>query len=149
MTQYEWALTEKFDPKSPEHQKIKKQILVGDGLPDLLTTAEIDKCMKDAGFEIVSTKDVASDPDTLRRFPVPWYYPFTTILSAKGLGTSFLGIYLIYSLLYIFESIGLVAKGSTLTHGMLIEAYKGLYEGGRSKIFTPSYLVIGRRPLDS
>lgn len=140
-------MTDKFDPNNAEHAKIKQQILMGDGLPDLLTTAQISQCMKDAGFEIVVEQDITSDPDVMRRFPVPWYAPFTSWLSLKGLGSSLIGISVIYALLNVLELVGIVAKGSTLTHRMLIEASKGLREGGQAGIFTPSYLVIGRKPV--
>jgi hypothetical protein len=32
---YEWVVTDSYDASSPTHQRIKKDIEVGDGLPDI------------------------------------------------------------------------------------------------------------------
>ncbi len=63
---YEWCLTDRFDRLSHTHQQIKKGIEVGDGLPDLLFTHEVDDALRAAGFELLEARDLApeSDPDT-------------------------------------------------------------------------------------
>uniref|UniRef100_A0A7N2N0A6 sterol 24-C-methyltransferase n=1 Tax=Quercus lobata TaxID=97700 RepID=A0A7N2N0A6_QUELO len=67
---YEWCLTDSFDPNNQEHQKLKAEIEIGDGLPDIRLTGECLEALKQAGFEVIWEKDLAVDS------PVPWYLPF-------------------------------------------------------------------------
>jgi len=55
--------------------KLKKDIEVGDGLPDLCHTSVCTKALGDAGFELVETRDCASDG--LLDGGEPWYTPLT------------------------------------------------------------------------
>merc|ERR1712091_512967 len=57
---YEWCLTDAYDG-SERHKKLKKDIEVGDGLPDLCHTSVCTKALADAGFELVETRDCAVD----------------------------------------------------------------------------------------
>ena len=49
--------------------RIKKDIMKGNGLPDIAHTSEIGTALCTAGFELVESRDLAfdSDPET------PWY----------------------------------------------------------------------------
>ncbi len=58
---YEWCLTDRYDPKNPEHVRIKKQIEEGDGLADIATTHHCLESLRNAGFEILEERDCAND----------------------------------------------------------------------------------------
>jgi len=67
---YEWCLTDKYDPNNAEHRQIKKNIEIGDGLPDIANTSVIDAALREVGFEILETRDVIADqPED----EIPWY----------------------------------------------------------------------------
>ncbi|XWS35539.1 hypothetical protein CRYUN_Cryun20dG0005600 [Craigia yunnanensis] len=51
---YEWCMTDSFDPHNQEHQKIKAEIEIGDGLPDIRLTRQCLEALKQAGFEVNS-----------------------------------------------------------------------------------------------
>ncbi|KAH9774426.1 cycloartenol-C-24-methyltransferase [Citrus sinensis] len=46
---YEWCLTDAFDPNNQEHKKIKAEIEIGDGLPDIRSTRKCLEALKQAG----------------------------------------------------------------------------------------------------
>ncbi|KAJ6345423.1 hypothetical protein OIU78_008149 [Salix suchowensis] len=50
---YEWCMTDSFDPLNQEHQKIKAEIEIGDGLPDIRLTGQCIDALKKAGFEVI------------------------------------------------------------------------------------------------
>lgn len=65
---YEWCLTDKFDKNNPEHLIIKKKIEEGDALPDMATCDEVVEALRDVGFEVVASRDMAQDRDQV----MPW-----------------------------------------------------------------------------
>ncbi|EPS74599.1 hypothetical protein M569_00156, partial [Genlisea aurea] len=64
---YEWCMTDSFDPDNAEHQQIKAEIELGNGLPDIRLTTQCIEALKLAGFEVLWEKDLAVDS------PIPWY----------------------------------------------------------------------------
>ncbi|KAG6408575.1 hypothetical protein SASPL_131591 [Salvia splendens] len=66
---YEWCMTDAYDPKNKEHQKIKTEIELGNGLPDIRLNSQCLEAVKKAGFEVVWEKDLAVNS------PLPWYLP--------------------------------------------------------------------------
>ena len=44
------------------------------------------------------------------------------------------------------EFLGLVPKGSTYTHGMLLRGVIGLVESGQADIFTPMHVIYLQKP---
>ncbi|KAJ6316646.1 hypothetical protein OIU78_019847 [Salix suchowensis] len=63
---YEWCITESFDPLNQEHRRIKGEVELGNGLPELGQCLE---ALQLAGFEVIWEKDVAVAS------PLPWYLP--------------------------------------------------------------------------
>ena len=47
------CLTKAYNPDSPEHQDCKRDIELGNGLPGIRTTAEVDAALKTAGYEVL------------------------------------------------------------------------------------------------
>jgi sterol 24-C-methyltransferase len=69
---YEWCLTDKYDTHNAAHRKIKKAIEEGDGLPDMARPQEVVAALKDVGFEVLHTRDMALDSNFNGE---SWYLP--------------------------------------------------------------------------
>jgi hypothetical protein len=49
---YEWCMTDHYDGTNPVHQKIKAEVELGNGLPDIRSTKQCLQAAIDAGFEV-------------------------------------------------------------------------------------------------
>jgi sterol 24-C-methyltransferase len=143
---YEWCLTPKYDANNTEHQLIKKKIEEGDGLPDMATEETVKNALVNVGFELLEARDMALDP---RYGGDPWYLPlypsnnpFTFRFQMSPIGMS-LTVYA----LTLLEAIGLAPKGTTKVQLMLQQGGWGCGQGGHTGVFTPMYLMVGRKPI--
>ncbi|KAF9519344.1 hypothetical protein BS47DRAFT_1337105 [Hydnum rufescens UP504] len=139
---YEWVMTDAWDPSIPEHKEIAHKIEVGNGIAQMRTWANAKKPLKQS--------DLAERPDE-----VSWYYPLEVRRLAQGsdrLGLFYgasddlIGIFLTHTMLWFFELLRLVPKGTWDVCEQLKLAADGLTAGGRTKIFTPMALFILRKP---
>ena len=141
---YEWCLTGEFDPRNTEHLRIRNDIMVGDGLPDLSGAAEIRTALGRAGFELLEARDLApdSDPET------PWYRALQgRDLSLASIPRIPVGRALTNVTLRIAERLRMVPEGTTQVSTLLNAAADALAEGGEAGIFTPMYFFLARKPL--
>jgi len=140
----EWCVTDKYDPNNAEHRAVKLGIEEGDSLPDMVTTKQCVQNFKDAGFEIVEVTDIA----TANHYGnIPWYQPFVPSLTPSGFKTTPLGIWATHIMVTVLEFFRLAPKGTVKAHTVLTTAAKSLYRGGVLEIFTPSFLVVARKPM--
>lgn len=137
---YEWCLTDQYDPEDPAHQKIKKDIEIGNGLPDLSHTSVIDQALETAGFEVLETEDCAShgSPET------PWYLPLEGEMTLAGFPRTPLGREVTNFATKILEKIGLAPKGTQAVSSFLNQGADALVAGGRTGTFTPMYFFLAR-----
>jgi len=145
---YEWCLTDKYDPKNPEHQKIKRDIELGDGLPDLAHTDVCTKALQKVGFEIMETRDCMTDGHL--EGGEEWYVPLTPSWNPTKWPRFQFNPVMFNAMPVImggFESLGLVPKGTVETQKMLQAAGVGLPAGGITGVFTPAWLMVARKPL--
>jgi len=110
-----------------------------------LSTDTCDEALKEAGFEVLETRDAAQDANPAGE---PWY----TILSPSywslfRLQFTPIGTWMMDRVLNGMEYIGLAPKGSQAVREMLRQAQLGLVKGGEQNTFTPMYLVYARKPL--
>uniref|UniRef100_A0A7S0VWW3 Methyltransferase n=2 Tax=Hemiselmis tepida TaxID=464990 RepID=A0A7S0VWW3_9CRYP len=140
---YEWCLTDGYDG-SPLHKKYKKQIEEGDGLPDLCHTSEVSAALRDCGFEIIHSRDMAEDPNQ----ETPWYITMTPALNPFSQRIQFtrVGMFLTAWGLKLLEFLYVVPSGTSKVQMMLQQAALGLAGGGSTKSFTPMYLAVCRKP---
>lgn len=139
---YEWCMTESFDPKNKEHQKIKAEIELGNGLPEIRLTTQCIEALKKAGFEVIWEKDLAADT------AVPWYLPLDKDhFSLSNFRLTAIGRFFTRTLVKGLESLGLAPKGSQRVQDFLEKAAEGLVAGGKKNIFTPMYFFVVRKPL--
>ena len=141
---YEWCLTEEFDLQNAEHQRIKKDIETGDGLPDIALTSQVDAALCEAGFELLEARDLAPEADP----KTPWYRALEgRDLSLSSIPRTPIGRALTNHVLRIIEKLRLVPEGTTAVSTLLNEGADALTEGGKTGIFTPMYFFLARKPL--
>ena len=140
---HEWCLTENYDPSLSEHRKIKEDIMLGNGLPDIPQTSDIHEFLKKAGFEIIKAYDRAHDSDP----KMPWYRSLEgRDLTLTSIPRTPLGRSLTNLALRIGERIHLVPEGSHAVSTLLNKGADALVAGGRTGTFTPMYFFLARKP---
>ncbi|KAL9644356.1 hypothetical protein ABK040_005814 [Willaertia magna] len=141
----EWIMTDKYDPNNEEHNRIKFDIMKGDGLPEILNGKEISEAFKKAGFEIISIKDKGI-PNSEN--PVPWWSPLDNNgWELINWSQRKYGRWIIHKLIGLLETVGLLPESSQKSYEFLRAGADGLLAGGLEGIFTPSYAVIAKKPL--
>jgi len=140
---YEWCMTDKFDPENAEHNEIKHGVEVGDALPPINTTRETLQAFKDAGFEIVYEKDVVDNGPGM----IPWFATLAGGWSLSGFRMTWLGRTITHSMCRAMEFLRIAPQGTVAASQLLMNAADSLVAAGRTEIFTPMYLVVGRKPL--
>ncbi|KAL3537474.1 hypothetical protein ACH5RR_000840 [Cinchona calisaya] len=139
---YEWCMTDSFDPNNQEHQKIKAEIELGNGLPDIRLTGQCLDAVKKAGFEVVWAKDLAADSH------VPWYLPLDkSHFSLSSFRLTAVGRLITKNMVKALEYVGLAPKGSQRVQDFLEKAAEGLVEGAKKDIFTPMYFFVAQKPV--
>ena len=139
---YEWCLTRRHDLGNREHQRIKKGIEEGNGLPDLVTIESAHRAAEAAGFETVDVRDLADecDPET------PWYLPLTDDDHWTNFLRSPRGRRVTHGLTAVLERLKIAPKGSLEVSDFLQNAADALVAGGRAGTFTPMALLLVRKP---
>jgi len=142
---YDWLITDKYDPNNPEHVRIKKDIELGNSLPDLLRPEDVAEALRQAGFEILEAKDLALfNPE----FDIPWYDSLEgKYWSISSFKHTPLGIWLTNKLVWALESIKIAPKGTLDIHNLLHKTASDLVDGGKTGTFTPMYFFLARKPL--
>ncbi|KAL2215200.1 putative sterol 24-c-methyltransferase [Thermoascus aurantiacus ATCC 26904] len=146
---YEWLMTDKYDNNNQEHREIRLGIEQGDGISNMVTVSEGLAAFKAAGFELLHHEDLAERPDE-----IPWYYPlagsFKHMSSFRDVLTiarmTWWGRGIVHRFVGAMETIGLLPAGSQKTADSLARAADCLVAGGEKKLFTPMYLMVGRKP---
>lgn len=143
---YDWIVTEKCDMSNPQHVAIKKGIELGNGLPDLQRPSEILAAMKEAGFEIIESRDLYADFNA--EFEIPW---FDSLEGKYGNLANFKhtpwGRWLTNKMVMTLETIHLAPKGTLKVHNMLCKVADELVAGGKLGIFSPSFFYLARKPV--
>lgn len=140
---YEWCITDDFDPGNSEHLHIKQDIMVGNGLPDITSTHEICNALRDAGFEILEARDMASDSDP----ETPWYRALQgRDFTLASIPRTPIGRFLTNLTLRVGEWLRLVPKGSRAVSTFLNTGADALVKGGESGVFTPMFFFLARKP---
>lgn len=146
---YEWLMTEKYDNDNLEHREIRLGIEQGDGISNMCKISDAQAAMKAAGFEMLMEEDLAAGDD-----PMPWYWPlsgelrfiqsvydvFTIVRMTKWGRTA------AHHFCGALEKLGLAPAGTKKTADSLAVAADALTAGGRQHLFTPMYLMVGKKP---
>jgi sterol 24-C-methyltransferase len=149
---YEWLMTDKYDNNNVEHRKIRLAIEEGDGISNMVTISEGLAAMKAAGFELMHHEDLSKrEGDT-----IPWYWGIAgevkymqsywdlfTVLRMTHTGRRAVHVFTGF-----LENIGLAPKGTKKTADALATGADGLVAGAKLDLFTPMYLMVGRKPAN-
>ena len=140
---YEYCMTDRYDPDDPGHQQLKSDIAFGGGLHGIAYPAEIDSALREVGFEVLETCDLAEDPGP----GLPWYEPLAgTGISMARLRSSKLGRWFTHYTLQVMETLRTVPRGTVVVTNMLNTAARAFVEAGRQRIFTPMFFLLARKP---
>lgn len=139
---YEWCLTSAYDPANPEHRAVKKEIEIGNGLPDIRTTEDVRHALAAAGFAIVETSD-----HTLRADPAtPWYREIEGGFdSLTRIRRSDVGRAVIKALVTALEATKIAPAGTIHVSETLHVGADALVRGGKLGIFTPMFFTLARK----
>ncbi|KZL83092.1 sterol 24-c-methyltransferase [Colletotrichum incanum] len=147
---YEWVMTENYDDADLRLRKIRIDIEQGDGIANMVKVTEALRAFRAAGFDIIQHEDMAERPD-----PSPWYWPLDagSWRHAQTMGDllytfrmTSLGRFVTHGFLGLMETLRLAPPGMMKMSDSLSVAADALVLGGKEKIFTPMYLMVGRKP---
>jgi sterol 24-C-methyltransferase len=144
---YEWCLTDDYDENNEHHRKIKLDIMLGDGLPDLVHTSVCTAALGEAGFELIETRDMAQGG--AGEGGEPWHMPLMPSWNpTKWPRFQFNPVMyrLMPIILRFFEAVRLVPAGTVDTQVMLQAGGVGCAQGGHTGSFTPMWLMVGQKP---
>jgi sterol 24-C-methyltransferase len=139
---YEWCLTDKYDAHNAEHRAIKKGIEEGDALPDIWHTQDVLDALVKAGFELVTSRDLAHDSDA----ETPWYLPLSGRFSLTGWKHTGVGRFVTNKAVRVLETLRIAPKGAVEVSNFLNRAAVALVRGGETDIFTPMFFFHARKP---
>jgi sterol 24-C-methyltransferase len=140
---YEWCMTGRFDANNPDHERIKHGIEKGNSLPSLVRIEEVDQALRETGFDLLETHDLASSSDA----ETPWYAPLEANFSSlSGFRSSSVGIFATHQLVRVLEALHLSPQGTVQAHDVLRVAQRSLLAGGKLGIFTPMYFFLAQKP---
>ena len=140
---YEYCLTDLFDAQNPRHLNLKADIAYAGCLPIIARPHEVDDALRQVGFEILETRDLAAEAPP----GIPWYQPLIgSGLSFASFRSSAAGRRLTQSTLWLLERLRMVPRGTTQVSSLLNLAADAIAEAGRLGIFTPMYFIHARKP---
>lgn len=145
---YEWLLTDKFDENNPEHRRVSLGIQQGNGIAKLFTVSQGLSAMKRAGFELIHHENLAHRPAV-----APWYHPLSfSIRDVRSLSDivtyapmSSWGRTVTHYMTRTLEAARILPRGTQAVADSLSLAGDSLVEGGQKDLFTPMYLMLGRK----
>lgn len=139
---YEWCVTDLYDPNNRRHRQIKRDIEIGNALPELELTEHSVKCLEESGFEVLEARDFGVQD---RLNPIPWYEPLAATWNLSGIRNTWLGRYVTQTLVWSLELLHIAPTGTTKAHDLLQVAAQGLVAGGKTGTFTPSFFIVGQK----
>lgn len=143
-------MTDAYDPTNKRHREIRLGIERGNGISNMVSRKEALAAMRKAGFEIEHEEDLAERDD--RR---AWWAPLAGNLTGAQNVWDLLGYVRmskvgrlgIGCLLTVMETLRLAPQGTAETARELSDGGDALVAGGRERLFTPMYLMVGRKPV--
>ncbi len=140
---YEWCMTDRFDPSNLRHLKIKADIEFGGGLFEIDSREAVDDALRTVGFEVLETRDLTEQPGA----SIPWYQPFVgSGVSFASFRSSRFGRAVTTNALRALEALHIVPRGSVNVSQKLNLCAAAMAEAGRLGIFTPMYFLHARKP---
>lgn len=149
---YEWVMTEAYDNENKDHRRIRLDIEQGYGIAKMVKISDALAAMDACGLELEVHRDLAVNEDKLD--VAPWFWPmggelkhaqtiWDVLLLLKknrwvAIATAgFLGL---------LEAVGVAAAGTKKVADVMGKGADALVAGGTQGLFTPMFLLVGRRP---
>lgn len=140
---YEYCLTDRFDPQDSHHLKLKADIELGGGLLEIDYRQTVDDALRSVGFEVLETRDLAVQTGP----SVPWYQPLAgSGISLASFRSSKVGRLVTTNSLRVLEKVRIVPQGAVRVAETLELCAAAMVEAGRLGIFTPMYFIHARKP---
>ena len=146
---YEWLMTDNYDNDNVHHREIRLGIEQGDGISNMVKISDGIEAMKIAGFDLLHHEDLADRDDYS-----PWWWPLSGQL--KYIQTPFdiftivrmtkWGRWAAHGFAGAMETLRLAPPGTKKTAASLALAADCLVAGAQEKLFTPMYLMVGKKP---
>jgi sterol 24-C-methyltransferase len=130
---YEWLMTDAYDNDNPHHREIRLGIEVGDGISNM-EKIEVALAAMKAWYYPISGQ--------LKYMSSIWDFPTLVRMTKAGRWTA-------HNFVGALERFGLAPRGTQKTADSLAVAADALVAGGREKLFTPMYLMVGRKPMNA
>jgi len=148
---YEWLMTDDYDNNNVEHRDIRLAIEVGNGISNMVTISEGLSAMKEVGFELLHHEDLAARPDS-----IPWYWGIAGEMKYMQSYLDFFTVFrmthvarsMVHAFTGMLEIVGLAPAGTKKTADALARGADGLVAGAKKNLFTPMYLMVGRKPAN-
>jgi sterol 24-C-methyltransferase len=148
---YEWLMTDSYDETNAEHRQIRLDIELGNGISNMEPISVALKAMKDSGFELLHDEDLADRDD-----PMPWYWPIAGEMKYMQtymdlftvMRMTHWGRRVMHNVVGVLETLRIAPRGTRKTADSLSVGAEGLVNGAKLKLFTPMYLMVGRKPED-
>jgi len=148
---YEWLMTDEYNNADVRHRDIRLGIELGNGISNMCKVSEAVEAMKTVGFELLRNEDLADRGDEL-----PWYWPLAGemryLQSYADLFTilrmTHWARFVLHGFAGVLEKVGIAPAGTKKTADALGTGADALVAGGRDHLFTPMYLMVGRKPAN-
>ncbi|TPX11357.1 uncharacterized protein E0L32_001175 [Thyridium curvatum] len=146
---YEWLMTDNYDNDNVRHREIRLGIEHGNGISNMCKISEGVAAMENVGFELLRHEDLADRGDAL-----PWYWPLAGELKyLQSYGDLFTILRMttwartvLHGIAGVLEKVGVAPAGTKKTADALAIGGDSLVAGARENLFTPMYLMVGRKP---
>ncbi|KAF9225999.1 hypothetical protein BS17DRAFT_778038 [Gyrodon lividus] len=146
---YEWCMTDAWDSSNLKHKELAHAIELGNGIPEMRPLKKAHEAMLSVGFTIEHEEDLADRPDE-----ISWYYPLEGDIWKAQTAWDYVTVWRMswsgklvsHTAIRLLEMLGLVPKGTYEVGESLKIAADALVKGGQTKLFTPMYLAICRKP---
>lgn len=140
---YEYCMTKRFDPNDPRQRQIKRDLEVGGALSDIPLPHRVDDALRQVGFELLETEDLAAYGGP----GIPWYQPLAgSGISFASFRSTRAGRFVTHLTLQLMEALGIVPRGTVRVSGLLNTCASAMVASGRLGIFTPMYFLHARKP---
>lgn len=145
-------MTDAYNNDDLTHRQIRLDIEQGDGIAQMLKVEDGLAAIQAAGFTLETHYDLADDSNDTS--VAPWYWPLGTDLRyAQSLSDVLtvlrmnrFGRVASHAFISVLELLQIAPAGTGKTAQSLAKAADALVEGGKKKLFTPMYLMVGRKP---
>ncbi|KAL1845414.1 Delta(24)-sterol C-methyltransferase [Diaporthe australafricana] len=157
---YEWVMTDAYDNGNLHHRQLRLDIEQGDGISNMVRADEALRAIKAAGFELIESEDLAEryQEGAEGSDPAPWYWPLdgsswryaNTIGDLVGtIRMTRWGRWAAHNFMAALETLRLAPPGTKKTGDSLAKAAEALVLGGKERLFTPMFLMVARKPLET